>query len=85
MDFKSEIDVYRYIFRFYPQVPEGKFEVIARYGRIWLFVVTPECKIKKYMLNKLHWAKLNTQPIFDKFVMDVDRAFIDAGYETKFE
>ena len=79
--FKKELDVFRYIFRFYPQVPEGKFEIVATYGRIYLMVVTPECKIKKYLIIAVRWHELNAPKSFAIFTDKLDKAFIDAGYE----
>jgi hypothetical protein len=78
---RSEKDVRHYIFRFWPHVPGDKFDVIARYDRIWLLVVTPKCELKKYLVLTTSWKKLNEPKTFDKFVEHVDLAFIDAGYE----
>ena len=81
MKIKNNKQLNQYIFRFFPQLPEGTFYAERIGKRYMLFISTPEGKLVYGLIYHGSWVSMNRdEATFDKFTDDVLKLVNQAGY-----
>lgn len=72
----------RYIYRFFPQLPENSFNVIlSSSGRIMLYISTKEGKLIENVVWNGGWSNIYSSPkIFNRFIDKIAICIKEAGY-----